>query len=401
MTAVLITGSVDENAANRIHSGRLIQISSSVWYVIARDANSIAVFKSTDGCATWTLKTAASGVFSSGGFIACGYFFEPWGSSSASDVIHFFGFDDTGSQGLYHVTYNCDTDTVGTVHQVVSTGSSGGAIFHATGTVSESGRIWISAHGSFSTGPLGTWWSENGGTSWTAYGTDIAEVIEDDMWLMWPDPAASDTDDACAFFWDFSANQISKKDVDATGTITETTIASSMTEDGAKGNWSVSLSPTTEHFRLVALSAGATPTVRAFDITGTTVVEKTAVISSTTGVENVALSIFEDTDATVCFYEREGEVYYKISLDQMATWQAETRYNSVDNENVFSLAADPVPRNSAELATAWLNSSDELWIEVPTIPLQSSFPQYRLMLAEASAPDTPTLNITSQNVAVS
>lgn len=397
MTATVITGNAGAgDLANLQSTRRLIQVSNLVWYAFTRDGSGVYWQKSLDSCATWSAQAL---VFTTTGQLTLDTFYEKWLPTPGDNVVHFFTHDDAGDRGLFHRSLNLDTDTLGTQTQIAST-LAAPFIQGGSGCVSESGRIWAS-DGKSTFADAGTWWSDNDGANWTAFGANLAETSNEDLWTMWPDPAAPDPNDACAFFWDWDAQQISKKDLDASaGTIAETVVASSMVANSNRGNLSVSLSPSTEHFRLVACSGVSPTTIRAFDITGTTVVEKTAVITATADVENVAISIYEDNDSTVVFYERAGEIYYKVSLDQMTSWTAETRYNSVDDQDVRSIAVDPLPRSSTEVAAAWLqDSTTGLYIEVPTTPLANAVEQFRLMLAETSAPDVPTLNITSKAIA--
>jgi hypothetical protein len=410
MSDVLIDGTVGVGAGR--FGTRLIHQQTATDFIAYFAGGSPTGFgykRSADALATWgsSVVISTTGV-SSEQFIDA--YKRRWNGAGESNVVDLFSHRDDGSRGLYHRQLNLDTMTLGSEHYVAAFGAapfgSGG------GGVAESGRIYIHGGGAgFQAAEC--WYSDNEGVSWTQFGAAFMET-QYDTCILYPDFSTADPDDMVGVYLDQSAGEATLKFLDASsGTVTESAAFATGLTVGidlfSQLYQNISASFASDgHLRIALFSTSGTPAlIRTFDAYGATVTEKTNALASTANAHAVAIQVLDvdGVDWTVVHYTRDGagasdgscETYYRISIDDMVTWQTEQAYGTLASE-WRSIHADPRPP-STDIAAGWVSAGGGFYTEIPIQEAEeTAVTQYRLMLAEAAAPDIPTLNITALDI---
>lgn len=178
--------------------------------------------KSTDYGRTWS----SVEVDSATAHLWCSVWYDRW-SGITGDLIH-MTFTDITSDDVWYQSLDTSTDTLGT-QRLVFNGATAAITTGSTGsiTVARGGNIYIYFDIDAGT-EVGFYRSTDGGVNWSSRAA-LAEVTPDHAILM---PGyATDSQDIMAFFWDTSANEISRKIYDdSANTWTETLISGSMAD---------------------------------------------------------------------------------------------------------------------------------------------------------------------------
>jgi hypothetical protein len=144
------------------------------------------------------------------------------------------------------------------------------------------------------------------------------------------------------FFWDFSANEISRKLYDdSANSWAESSISGSMTELGNYRNFAAAVDLTNSQNILVAWSGVDTGNadLRCWKVTEGAITEVTNVVLNSTDDQGLcAIAIDVNTNYWYVFYAGKSDgsetwstslnVYYKVSQDAGTTWGAETKLSS-------------------------------------------------------------------------
>lgn len=292
--------------------------------------------RTTDKGANWGLTEIEPGSVVT---LACWYDKETPGN--AGTLVH-VAWMDTGTDDIYYITIDVSDGSQGTKRTVDSTvtindlpTSNRIAI---TQTVSGNIIVAFSTQTEFECYKS----SDNFATA----GTDIADVFEvaiaEDWCLLFPAATADDAD-ACALFWDRSANEVSLKVYDDSGdTWTEKSIAGSMFDDPAHMNMDASVRHSDSHILMAAHSNDddAGDDLMTWDLTvddpnaaSCTVTAKTNIFTNQAESAQVSVWINQQTDQVRIAYLKGGtweatvDVVYHISNDGMGSWGGEQAYS--------------------------------------------------------------------------
>jgi hypothetical protein len=184
--------------------------------------------------------------------------------------------------------------------------------------------------------------SVNAGVDWTDR-ADVFEGVALIDWLLLFPAATADDDDACALFWDVSANEISLKVYDDSGdSWTEKSISGSMVEDGTHINMDASV----RHSDSKILGSAHSDiddggddlitfelTVDDPDAANCTVTAKTNVFTDQGESAQVAVFINQQNDDVYITYLKGGtwlatvDVVYHKSVNGMGSWGGEQSYS--------------------------------------------------------------------------
>ncbi len=317
---------------NMAGTNYLVQTNSGVLYAIYIDVNSDVAFrKSTNGGKTWTLGTVISGAISA---VQLSIWYDRW-SGINSDLIHVCWSESAADDVSYRSINAANNDALSTI-----------TIAFAGASTATSGMLSIArARG----GNIGIAYNIDGGTevgfarstdtgaTWAAR-TSPHEAAAD-VGILMPGWAA-DNQDMMLFFWDISANEISKKLYDeSANTWTETSIATGMTYNAATTafpHFATAVDITNSQNLLVAWSAvdTANADLRCWKVTEASTTETTNIVLNSTDDQGLC-SIGIDT-ATEDWYVAYGgksdgtetwptsiNIYCKKSTDDGTTWSTE------------------------------------------------------------------------------
>jgi hypothetical protein len=311
----------------------VVKTPAGVFYIVCIDENSDAVFKkSTDGGATWSATT----VIFTGTVANLSIWFDRWSGISAG-LIHCAYTESGGHDTLYRSIDTENSDTLGTQTTIFAGASaaSGGALSICRargGNLYCKTMIDAGAEGGFyrSTDTGGTWGAR----------TDSEALATTDQWILMPGWAA-DNQDMMMFFWDASADEISRCLYDdSANTWAEASIAATMLDNVATNNFpnfAAAVDTTNSRNLLVAWSAvdAANQDLRCWHVTESAITEVTAVVSNATDDCGLCcIGIDTDTEDWYVFFAGNPNgndtwttalsINYKKSTDDGATWGALT-----------------------------------------------------------------------------
>jgi len=220
--------------------------------------------------------------------------------------------------------------------------------------------------------------------AWDAARTINEALATTDQMILLPGWAA-DNQDIMAFFWDASAEEISRQlHDDSANSWGETSIATSMTDQAATTafpHFAAAVDIANSRNLLVAWSAIDTlnADLRCWHITESAITEVTNVVLNSTddqglcgiGIETVSGKWFvvyggkSDGSET---YNTSINLYYKVSGDSGSTWGPETKLNPETNRTPWLCVA---PRFAGEVVVAYHNDlvNDWLMVNAP-LPIQ-------------------------------
>jgi hypothetical protein len=327
------------NATNFAGGGtlRVIQANSGAIYVVfVNTASDVAFVKSTDGGLNWTNQTT---VFA-GTVTQLSVWYDRWSGLSA-DLIHCAYTESGGHDVLYRTIDAGNSDTLGTqttIFNGASAAGNNGLLSIARARGGNLGCIYCidaAAEYGFSK-------STDAGATW-APASDVGANEGDtlDQAILMPGWAA-DNQDLMMFFWDASADEISRKLYDDDGDAwAETSIAGTMLEatmvtDGP--HWAATVDTANSRNLLVAWSArdAANADLRCWHVTEAAITEVTNVVLNSTD-DQMGAAIGIDTNTGYWYVAYMGistggetvptslHVYYKVSTDSGSTWGSETQ----------------------------------------------------------------------------
>jgi len=310
----------------------LVQTNSGVLYAIYLDTNADVSFKkSTNGGKTWSSNTVISGAITG---VQLSVWYDRWSGINA-DLIHVCWSES----GLDDVSYRsidaANNDTLSAI-----TIAFAGASTATTGTLSiaraRGGNLGIifNIDGGTETGYAK---STNTGGTWTAAANPNEAAA--DVAILVPGWGA-DNQDMMLFFWDISANEISKKLYDdSANTWSEVSIATGMTYNASTNaypHFAATVDITNSQNLLVAWSAvdTANADLRCWKVTESSTTETTNVVLNSTDDQGLAaIGINTATEDWYVMYAGKSDgsetwptsvkVYCKKSTDDGATWSSE------------------------------------------------------------------------------
>lgn len=359
----------------------IVQTPTGVYYLVYINSNNAVVFrKSTNYGLTWSNATTVSAASN----IALSVWYDRWSNISAG-LIHCAYTDSGTSDTLYRSIDTESSDTLST-ETVIFAGVSTANGKNLSITRARGGNIYChsmidaGAEGGFfrSTDVGGTWGSRT-----------VSEAIATtDQIIMMPGWAA-DNQDAMAFFWDASANEISRYLYDdSANTWAETSIATSMTDILATSDFphfAAAVDITNSRNLLVAWSAVDTlnADLRCWHVTESAITEVTNVVLNSTDDQGFAgIGIDTNTQYWYAFYAGKSDgsetfkssmnLYYKVSQDSGSTWGAETLL-SATNYSLLQLCC--TPRFSAQFMVMFLRNTApiDVMMNVPVLNRRASY----------------------------
>lgn len=361
---VIAATSVASGTAAGGGTNYLVQTPAGVMYLVYIDAaNDVMFRKSTDGGFTWSNPTAVL----TGTAIAVSIWYDRW-SGIAAGLIHIAYIETVGHDVLYRTIDTEGADALGTQT----------TIFNGASAVSAQTALSICrARG----GNLGCVFNiDNGvedgfakstdaGANWSA-AADPTEGAAGDEFLLMPGWAV-DSQDFMLFFWDASADEISRKLYDDSGdTWAETSISTGMVDRSPANEFPhFAAVVDTANSRNVLIAWSAIDTLNAdlmaWAITESAITALTDVVTNSTDDQGfAAFGIATDTSTWYAFYggKTDGSetfksvlgVYYKSSIDGGVTWSAETRLSTTTYlvQNLLT-----VPRFVGSFVALWLDNS--------------------------------------------
>lgn len=314
----------------------IVQTPAGVLYEIYKDhADDITFHKSTDGGITWSGETT---VFA-GSATQLSVWYDRWSDINAG-LIHLAYTESANDDTLYRTinTESADALSTQTVIFAGLTTLAGGCLSICRargGNVYCATMIDAGTEGGFFRLPNAN--VPNG--AWDAARATVFEAVTDDQVILVPGWAA-DNQDMMAFFWDASADEISRKLYDdSANSWAETSIATSMVD--------VALATSGPHFSaavdiansrnlLLAWSAvdTANADLRFWRVTESAISEQTNVVLNSTDDQGLAaLALDTATGYLYAFYGGKSDgsetfstlinIYYKVSQDGGTTWGPE------------------------------------------------------------------------------
>lgn len=314
-----------------------VETAGGVFYqVFVNDNSDIAFRKSTDGI-TWGIQTT---IFT-GSTIALAVWYDRW-SGIAAGLIH-CAYSESANDDTFYRTINVESsDALSTETTIFAglTSANGGSLTLAR---SRGGNVYCNTV--IDAGVEGGFFKllnanvPNG--AWEAALANPETLANADKVILMPGWAA-DTHDMMAFFWDASADELSRYLYDdSANTWGETSIAASMVDAGASTNFphsAAAVDITNSRNLLVAWSAVDTlnADLRCWHVTESAITEVTNVVLNSTDDQGLcAIGIDTVTEDWYVFYAGKSDgsetfdtavnVYYKVSTDDGVTWGAETQ----------------------------------------------------------------------------
>ncbi len=328
----------------------LVKTPGGVFYLVFIDADSDVSFtKSTDGGVSWSTPT----VVFAGSATAISIWYDRWSNISAG-LIHCAYSESVTDDTLYRSIDTENSDTLGTQTTIFAGMSTAGAGLLSI-TRARGGNLYCKT--TIDAGAEGGFFrSTDVGATWGSR-TDIEALATTDQCILMPGWAA-DNQDIMAFFWDASADEISRVLNDDSGnTWAETSIATTMVDTTASTSFphfAAAVDITNSRNLLVAWSAIdlANADLRCWHVTESAITEVTnVVLNSTDDQQLCAIGIDTDTQDWYVFYAGKSDgsetaggalnLYYKISTDDGATWGAETLLTFGTLTTILQLYANP------------------------------------------------------------
>lgn len=316
----------------------LIQTPTGVLYFVYCDTGSDVAFrKSTNGGISWSTPV----IVFAGTITALSVWYDRW-SDIAAGLIH-CAYTESATDDTLYRTINTESSDALSTQTVIFAGTStatGGALSITRavgGNVYCATMIDAGAEGGFFRLPNAN--VPNG--AWDAARTTVFEAATQDMVILTPGFAA-DTQDILAFFWDASANEISRKIYDdSANTWTETSISTGMTEQAATvsfPNFNISVDLDNSQIILAAWNGvdTANQDLKCWTVTETSITAVTdIVLNATDDCALVALGIDTVTGYWWAFYAGNADgsetwltsvnLYCKVSQDGGTTWGPQTK----------------------------------------------------------------------------
>ena len=308
--------------------------------IVFADVNrEISFSRTIDEGANWSKTVIEIGTTDN---LVCWFDQETPGDSGS--IVHLFWLDDDDDEAKY-VDIDINDGSVGTIRTIASGLTMGLSNTQRIAITKTVGGNIIAA---FSTSAeIECYKSDD---NFATAGTDIADVFETgterDWVLLFPINTA-DNNDACAIFWDRSADEISIKMYDDSGNSwTESSISGSMVDDTSHINMDASVRHSDKHILLGAHSDDDTvgDDLKTWDITpddisSPTITAKTNIFTDQAESAQCAVLINQQNDDVYVAYLKGGtwtsltDVVFHKSTDGMGSWGGEQSYSETTDDN--------------------------------------------------------------------
>lgn len=278
--------------------------------------------------------------------------YDRW-SGIAGGLIHTV-FTDSGGDVWYRSIDTENADTLSTAVRVFDGVSplAGGALSIAR---ARGGNLYVKACVDAGT-EGGFFRSTDAGATWAAR-TDSEALATQDQWILLPGWGA-DNQDMMMFFWDASADEISRVLYDdSADTWAETSIATTMVDRPASNDYPhFAATVDTSNSRNLLAAWPATDTanadLRCWHITDSAITEVTNVVLNSVDDQGFcAIAIDTSTEDWYVFYGGQSSgndtfnssmsLFYKKSTDDGSTWGAETEIGTIGRQNLRAMWAVP------------------------------------------------------------
>lgn len=307
-----------------------------LYYVYVDTNNDVVFKKSTDGGIEWSAFT----VIFAGTVTYLSVWYDRW-SNIAAGLIHIAYTESGGSDTLYR-TINVENADALSTETTIFAGASQATGGSLSITRSRGGNVYCRT--CIDAGVEGGFFRllnanvPNG--AWDAARTVNETLATTDQMILVPGWAA-DTNDIFGFFWDASAEEISRQNYDdSANSWAETSIATSMTDQLASTafpHYAASVDITNSRNLLVAWSNVDTlnADLRCWYVTDAAITEVTNVVLNSTDDQGLCgIGIDTATEDWYVFYTGKSDgsqtyptsthLYYKQSTDDGTTWGSET-----------------------------------------------------------------------------
>jgi hypothetical protein len=362
-TAAIFTAAICPTAPNAGGTSYLVQTAAALYVFYKDTADSDLYYKkSTDGGLTWGARVSVY----VGNVLSFAVWYDKW-SGLGTGNIHVVYSDPSVDDVLYK-TVDTESADAQSGQTAVFAGTGIGTACYLSVTVSRAGNAYVAYNGSATEQGF----AKFNGTSWDAK-TTVFEGDATDLIILVPGFAA-DNDDIIAFFWDASANEISRKLYDQSGdSWAESSIAGSMTEIGAATSgphWAAAVDLTDSVAVLAAWSGvdTANADLRIWEVNESAITEKTNVVLNGTDDQGMCAVCVDEgsNDSWTVYYLGKSDgsetwlsavrLYKKQSTDRGTTWGAETEVSNftMGARSLFSsprFSDYPIPCVCNELTT--------------------------------------------------
>lgn len=332
-----------------------------LYQVFIDNAVDVVFRKSSDNGLSWSESVT---VFT-GTVTYLSVWYDRW-SNIAAGLIHCAYTETGGHDTLYRSIDTEASDALGT-QTTIFAGVSATNAGNLSITRARGGNLYC--HSMIDAGAEGGFFrSVDVGANWTSR-TVNETIATTDQIIMMPGWNAGDTQDAMAFFWDASANEVSRYLYDdSANTWAETSIATSMTDTTAAGtfpHFAAAVDATNSRNLLVAWSVvdAANADLRCWHVTESAITEVTNVVLNSTDDQGLcAIGIDTTTEDWYVFYGGKSDgsetwptaikFYYKISTDDGATWGSEQTLTAAVRNVTWMVAT---PRFATEFCVSFQN----------------------------------------------
>lgn len=364
----------------------IIQTPTGVFYMVLVDsASDINFRKSTDGGFSWSNPV----IIFAGTISAVSVWYDRW-SNIVAGLIH-VAYTESGTDDTLYRTIDTESSDALSTQTVIFAGAttaSGGALSICRargGNVYCATMIDAGAEGGFFR--LSNANVPNG--AWDAARTTVWEAITQDQCILVPGWAA-DNQDMMAFFWDASANEISRKLYDdSANSWAETSIATGMTDQVAATsfpNYAATVDIANSRNLLVAWSAIDTlnADLQGWHVTESAITALTNIVTNSTDDQGLCAIGIDETGRWYVYYggiSSGGEtfltsinIYHKGSTDNGSTWGPETVLTTAPFDITWLITC---PRYSGQKIFAYHN---DIALDEININVSIKQPQARLFI---------------------
>jgi hypothetical protein len=315
-----------------------------LYQVFVNNASDVVFVKSSNGGISWSEPVE---IFS-GTATALSIWYDRWSSISAG-LIH-CAYSESVTDDTFYRTIDTESGDALSTQTAIFVGTSTAAAGSLSITRARGGNVYCKtvidagAEGGFFRLPNAN--VPNG--AWDAARTVNEALATGDQMILMPGWAA-DNQDIMAFFWDISADEISRQLYDdSANTWSETLIAGTMVENAAANgfpHFAAAVDIANSRNLLVAWSAidAANADLRCWHVTESAITEVTNVVLNGTDDQGFC-GIAIDTTRNYWFVAYGGKsdgsetwptamnLYYKVSTDSGSTWGPETALTTITRQ---------------------------------------------------------------------
>jgi hypothetical protein len=323
-------GSTNENGQNYFFTLYVVETAAGHLYQVFYSVNYIFYSKSTDGGLSWSLPINFGSLVNP---LGVAIWYDRW-SGIAAGKIHMAYVDNQNDDINYRSLDTENSDTL-SAEVVIFDGATAANGQNLSITRSRGGNLYV--HGVIDTGAEGGFYkSTDVGANWSSVTVNEA-IASGDQIILLPGWAADD-EDIMAFFWDTSANEISRQLYDdSADTWSETSIVSATDTNVGMPHFAAAVDIANSQNVLIAWTAIDTlnADLKCYTVTEGAITTKTDVVLNSTDDQGLAAIGINTTNGDwYAFYAGKSDgsetwttslnLYYKISTDDGATWGSET-----------------------------------------------------------------------------